>query len=110
MVKVKMKTGEYYSSDYTEYPLNSLKPFVLLFLLFVLVFLFVLFNVFVFSNVYIEIIFSLCISIFTCYWSYLVFKYPSQKMTSLDLIVAKTRFEKKIAKKKFKEKNKTSGT
>jgi hypothetical protein len=31
-------------------------------------------------------------------------------MTSLDLIVAKTRFEKKIAKKKFKEKNKTSGT
>lgn len=108
MVKLKMKTGEYYSSDYTKYPLNSLKPFVLLLFIFLTIFLFVLFDLFFTLNVYIETGFSIFVTVFTYYWSYLVFKYPSQKMSGIDLIIAKTRFEKETAKKQFNEKNKTT--
>ena len=104
MVKLKMKTGEYYSSDYSKYPLNSLKPFILLFILFLFLFLFVLLEFFFYSNFYIEIIFSICLSVFIFYWVYLVLKYPVTKMTATDLIIAKTRFEKQTAKTKFQEK------
>ncbi len=108
MVKLKMKTGEYYSSDYTKYPLNSLKPFVLLFFFFLAIFLFVLLDFFFMSNFYVEVGFSLFLVTFICYWVYLILKYPPQSINGTDMIIIKTRFEKETAKKKFKEKNNSS--
>jgi hypothetical protein len=108
MVKVKMKTGEYYSSDYTKYPLNSLKPFVLLFFCFLAIFLFVLLDFLLTLNLYVEVGFSFFLVTFICYWVYLIFKYPPKNINGTDMIIIKTRFEKETAKKKFKEKNNSS--
>lgn len=101
-----MKTGDYYSSDYSKYPLNSLKPFAFIFLIFLFLFLFVLIKLFFFINIYIELLFSLILVLFIFYWVYLFIKYPDKKKNINDLILEKTRFEKQTAKDKFNEKSK----
>jgi len=104
MSKLKFTQENFFSSDYSKYPLHSLKPFLILFFILIFLFVLTLFVSFVNTNILIEFSKFLIIIFILLYWIYIFKKIPKKKLGEFELIRKQTRFEKQTALDKLKKK------
>lgn len=101
MTKTKMKTGDYYSSDYSGYPLKSLRPFIVVAFLLSSILIFILIDLLCITSPLTRFFVHFFLSCFLFYWVYTTKQKLVLNTTLKDSIRERTKFEKKTAKLNF---------